>query len=115
MEQELSAFKYNQTTNSTEFKKLEEAHDSIMVQYSLVIFAAIALAFLKVFVFYILTCKASVNIHNAIIRKIINAGMTFFDANLSGNIINRLSRDLGILDEQLASTISEILSVSCSL
>ncbi|KAF2881307.1 hypothetical protein ILUMI_24863 [Ignelater luminosus] len=115
MEQELSGFKYNQTTNSTEFKNLEEAHDSIMVQYSLVIFGAIALTFLKVFVFYILTCKASVNIHNAILKKIINAVMTFFDANLSGNIINRLSRDLGILDEQLASTICEILSASMTL
>lgn len=111
MEQELSGFKLNQTTNSTEFKELEESHDFVMKQYSFVIFGAAILVLVRAIAFYYFSSRASMNLHNSIMDKVINAGMTFFDENLSGNIINRFSRDLGVLDEQLPYTVFDIVRV----
>ncbi|KAF2881309.1 hypothetical protein ILUMI_24865 [Ignelater luminosus] len=115
MEQEMSGFKLNQTTNSTEFKELEDAHDFVMKQYSFVIFGATILVLFRAIIFYMFSSRASMNLHNSIMDKIINAGMTFFDDNLSGNIINRFSRDLGVLDEHLPNTVFEIIRVTSML
>lgn len=115
MEQKLSGFRYNQTTNSTEYKKLEESHDSVMRNYSFVILAATIFTLLKSFAFFTFATIASRNIHNLVLEKILSAAMIFFDTHLSGNILNRFSRDLGILDEQMPYTIHEVTRVSTTL
>ncbi|KAK5646548.1 hypothetical protein RI129_005012 [Pyrocoelia pectoralis] len=115
MEQEMSGFRYNQTTDSTEFKELEQSNKNIMILYSFVVLLGAIFTFAKSFVFYYFTCKASVNIHKLILNKIINANMIFFNNNLSGNILNRLSRDLGILDEQLPQTMFFLLKTGLLL
>ncbi|KAF2881310.1 hypothetical protein ILUMI_24866 [Ignelater luminosus] len=115
MEQKLSGFRYNQTTNSTEYKELEESHDSVMKQYSFVILAATIFTLLKGFAFFTFATIASRNIHNLVLEKILNATMIFFDTHLSGNILNRFSRDLGILDEQMPYTIHEVTKIILTL
>lgn len=112
MEQEMSGFRFNQTTNSTEYKTLEDSHNSIMKQYSFVILAATAFTLIRAFAFFIFSSKASTNIHDSILNRILNAEMLFFDINLSGNVLNRFSRDLGIIDEQMPYVIFECTRVS---
>lgn len=112
MEQDMSGFRFNHTTDSTEYKKLEESHDSVMKQYSFVILAATLFTVLRAFAFFIFANKASINIHTSILDRILNATMIFFDTNLSGNVLNRFSRDLGIIDEQMPYTTSEVVRVS---
>ncbi|KAF2881312.1 hypothetical protein ILUMI_24868, partial [Ignelater luminosus] len=115
MEQELSGFRHNQTTNSTEYKELEKSHDSVMKQYSFVILGAVVLSLLNSFAFFTFAIKASKNIHNLILKRILNAAMMFFDTHLSGNILNRFSRDLGILDESMPYTVLDISGIILSL
>lgn len=43
--------------------------------------------------------------------NILGASMTFFDVNLSGNILNRFTRDLGIIDDSLPFIIYECVVV----
>ncbi|XP_031344905.1 probable multidrug resistance-associated protein lethal(2)03659 [Photinus pyralis] len=115
MEQEMSGFRYNQTTHSAEFKALEKSNKQIMILYSFVVLLGAVFTLAKSFLFYHFTCKASTNIHKLIIKKIINANMTFFNNNLSGNILNRMSRDLAILDERLPATLFYLLKVALLL
>ncbi|KAF5303209.1 hypothetical protein FQA39_LY10122 [Lamprigera yunnana] len=112
MEQEMSGFRFNQSTNTSEYKNLEQSHKNVMILYSFVILAVVLLTLCRAFSFFYFTTKASTKIHNLIINNIINARMTFFDKNLSGNVLNRLSRDVAIMDEQLPHTMFHVLKVS---
>ncbi|KAF5294164.1 hypothetical protein FQR65_LT10875 [Abscondita terminalis] len=111
MEQELSGFRMNQTTNSSEYAELEKSHDRVMKSYSFVVLAAAILTFLCSFTFFIFSSKASTNIHNTVLDKILKGAMTFFDSNLSGNVLNRFSRDLDIIDDHMPGTILNCLNV----
>lgn len=46
------------------------------------------------------------------VTKIINAVMVFFDNHTLGDIINKFSKDLAILDEQFPFVVFEFLNVS---
>ncbi|KAK4879942.1 hypothetical protein RN001_008088 [Aquatica leii] len=111
MEQELTGFRLNHTTNSTEYIKLEESHDRVMKSYSFVMLAAAIFTFLRSFTFFIFSSKASTNIHNSVLDNILNSVMTFFDSNLSGNVLNRFSRDLGVIDDYMPGIIFECINV----
>ncbi|KAF2888364.1 hypothetical protein ILUMI_17809, partial [Ignelater luminosus] len=105
MEEDLSGFRYNHTTDSPEYKLLKESHSSLMKLYSFIILAAAILTVLKTFAFFTFATLASRNVHNLMLGKVLNAAMMFFDTHLSGNILNRFSRDLGILDEKMPYTV----------
>ncbi|XP_031345180.1 probable multidrug resistance-associated protein lethal(2)03659 isoform X2 [Photinus pyralis] len=115
MEQELSGFRLNQTTNSTEYQKLEESHDNVMRLYSFVMLGTAIFTILRAYTFYTFSSKASTNIHNSVVDRILNTGMMFFDNNLSGSVLNRFSRDLGIIDEQMPNVLFECSSVILSV
>ena len=38
------------------------------------------------------------NIHHAVVTSLLNAKMEFFDINTSGRIVNRLSKDISVVD-----------------
>ncbi|XP_034841111.1 ATP-binding cassette sub-family C member 4-like [Maniola hyperantus] len=44
---------------------------------------------------------SSINLHNKMFSNILSATMRFFDTNPSGRILNRFSKDMGIVDEIL--------------
>ncbi|KAK4879943.1 hypothetical protein RN001_008089 [Aquatica leii] len=101
IERGLGEFKLNGTSNSTEYKQLEESRSEIIKLYSLVILLTAVFTILRSIVFFLFTTKASTNIHNSVLDKLLKSNMVFFDSNLSGNVLNRFSRDLGIIDEQM--------------
>lgn len=54
---------------------------------------------------------ASRNLHDFIFAKMIKATMTFFNSNPSGRILNRFSKDLGIIDEYIPSVLVDVIEV----
>lgn len=58
------------------------------------------------------TRKASLNLHNAMIEALVMASMAFYDNHFIGNILNRFSQDLTVVDEVLPSHINFFLMVS---
>ncbi|CAH1638630.1 unnamed protein product [Spodoptera littoralis] len=45
--------------------------------------------------------RSSIKLHNVMFRNILSATMRFFDTNPSGRILNRFSKDMGVVDEIL--------------
>ncbi|KAF5294167.1 hypothetical protein FQR65_LT10878 [Abscondita terminalis] len=114
-ERELSEFKQNKTTSAPEYKKLEESHSYIMKLYSFVILICAIFTIIRSFIFFSFTSRASINIHNIVLDKLLKTQITFFDTNLSGNVLNRFSRDLGVIDEQLPAMVYEFIRIALSL
>lgn len=55
---------------------------------------------------------ASVHLHDFVFSKVINASMSFFNNNPSGRILNRFSKDLGIIDEYIPNVFFDVIEVS---
>lgn len=45
--------------------------------------------------------RSSIRLHNKMFSDILHATMRFFDTNPSGRILNRFSKDMGVIDEIL--------------
>lgn len=109
----MSTYRVEGKENSTEYTELVDSSNTIMNQYFLVIVAMCTFMILRAITFFMYCAKASINIHFTVFTNLINACMTFFDKNLSGNIISRLTRDLHIVDESLPHAIFDCVRVRC--
>src|SRR5699024_6402511 len=61
--------------------------------------------------FFVTCIRASVNLHNIVFRSLIQAPIGFFDKTPIGIIMNRVSRDLGIIDDTLPPTAFEAVQI----
>ncbi|XP_074600383.1 ATP-binding cassette sub-family C member 4-like [Brevipalpus obovatus] len=73
---------------------------NIIIYCALVLGLFIA-TLLRAAMFFQMTFRASINLHNLIFYRILRCPMQMFEENPVGRILNRFSRDLGIVDEQL--------------
>lgn len=108
----MSMYRYENRTNSSEYIELVKTNSEVMTQYSAVVASLSVFMTLRAVIFFYYFARASTKVHSKVFSSIINADMTFFGRNLSGNIINRLSRDLGILDETLPNVVYSCVDVS---
>lgn len=63
-------------------------------------------------ILYTACMKASINLHDSMFSSISRASMRFFNTNRSGRILNRFSKDIGNIDEQLPRALMMVLVVS---
>ena len=54
--------------------------------------------------------SSSSNIHRQMLTAILKAPVLFFDTNPTGRIVNRFAKDIGIMDENLPSTLMNTAS-----
>ncbi|KAI8919432.1 P-loop containing nucleoside triphosphate hydrolase protein [Powellomyces hirtus] len=88
---------------------------AVDVGYYLTIYAAIGavslLALLiRIVVVYSGSLRASRRLHDTMLRKLLCAPMRFFDTTPMGRILNRFSRDIQCLDQEVASYSGEFLA-----
>ncbi|XP_018392357.1 PREDICTED: multidrug resistance-associated protein 4-like [Cyphomyrmex costatus] len=74
--------------------------DAIYV-YTFCIIACIVTTLLRSFLYMNISMNSSSNLHNTMFFKLLQARMSFFHSNPSGRILNRFSKDIGIIDEWL--------------
>ena len=57
--------------------------------------------FFNAFQFVDLGRKTSQNLHDVTICSLIKTSMSFFHKNSTGSILNRMAKDLGVVDDEL--------------
>ena len=67
---------------------------------------AVLLSIIRAAVFLNALINSSKNLHNSMLSEILKATVLFFDTNPIGRILNRFSRDIGIVDELLPDVFS---------
>ena len=102
-------------TNRTSFSQfcpwyVDPRNDLALWLLALLIFLGSALVFFRGFNFYYVLLQANRRLHNRMLRSIIGTPMHFFNTNPSGRIMNRFSKDIGFLDEQLPFVFYEFWS-----
>ncbi|XP_012058534.1 PREDICTED: multidrug resistance-associated protein 4-like [Atta cephalotes] len=86
--------------------------DAIYV-YTFCIIACIATTLFRSFLFMKISMNSSRNLHNIMFFKLLQARMFFFHNNPSGRILNRFSKDIGIMDEWLPKLMLEAFQGFC--
>lgn len=79
------------------------------------ILGTIVVTLSRSFLFFHVAMKASRNLHNAMYSGVVHATMLFFHTNPVGRILNRFSKDMGQVDEQLPAVMIDVIQVFLSL
>jgi ATP-binding cassette subfamily C (CFTR/MRP) protein 4 len=72
--------------------------------YTAIVLSIFGVALLRTFIFYNMCLRNSECLHNSALAALIHASMDFFEANPSGRILNRFSKDMDVIDDHLPRT-----------
>ncbi|XP_043470122.1 ATP-binding cassette subfamily C member 4-like [Leptopilina heterotoma] len=90
--------------------KLTESKRNLYIYiYSALICCAAIIIYIKYFCYYDMCLRSSINLHSNMFYNIIRASMLFFHSNPSGRIINRFSKDIGLVDRYLPNCLYGVL------
>ncbi|GJQ66875.1 hypothetical protein Trydic_g7898 [Trypoxylus dichotomus] len=105
---------FNLTYNSTIVDRLDNLSSQkslVPVIYTIILFVTGGTVLIKSFLFFSLSSRCSTILHNVCFSNIIKAPMAFFDTHLTGNILNRFSKDFATTDEFIPYIIYECLRI----
>ncbi|XP_063239626.1 probable multidrug resistance-associated protein lethal(2)03659 [Bacillus rossius redtenbacheri] len=91
------------------------SRDLCVYIFTALTFVTIGFILLKIFLFMHLCMLSSVHLHNNMFTKIIHLPMKFFNVNPSGQILNRFSKDMGTIDEQMPIVMLDCLTISFAI
>ena len=69
--------------------------------YAIFVGSILLISIVRAQVFFRSALRASSSLHKAAIERLMRAPLSFFHTNPSGRVLNRFSKDLGVIDEQL--------------
>ncbi|KAK3746327.1 hypothetical protein QZH41_008505, partial [Actinostola sp. cb2023] len=69
--------------------------------YGGMVVMAFVMAVSRAVLFFFATLNSSKNLHDAMAKAVMKAPVLFFDTNPAGRIMNRFSRDIGVMDDLL--------------
>ncbi|KAJ8978875.1 hypothetical protein NQ317_001204 [Molorchus minor] len=111
LQQKVLDLKDNSTVSQTYYEETSAKKDVSFTLYAVMVVLNAALNLIKYYALLVFCRKASVHLHQAMSLNIITAVMSFFDTHFIGNILNRFSLDLNIIDEYLPFIFPEFVSV----
>ncbi|CAK1548635.1 unnamed protein product [Leptosia nina] len=75
----------------------------------------VAVALIRAFLFFSLCMRSSIRLHDKMFECISLSPMSFFHVNPSGRILNRLSKDMGAVDELLPQAMLDSFQILLNL
>lgn len=102
----------NITENATSTIEQFFTTENCIFIYSLLIALVMSLVLLASYLFMKACMNASKNLHNKMFNNIVYTSMSFFNLNPSGRILNRFSKDMGSIDENLPEIMLDTMQVT---
>ncbi|KAJ3652255.1 hypothetical protein Zmor_018236 [Zophobas morio] len=89
--------------------------DNCLYIYSGLTLLLVIIALVCSLCFFRFCITTSTNLHNNMFRKIVSCSMYFFNTNESGRILNRFSKDIGLIDENLPLSMMDTFQISLNV
>ncbi|XP_057328153.1 probable multidrug resistance-associated protein lethal(2)03659 [Microplitis mediator] len=103
-----------QTPNKKSGLADQERFNCVYIFTALTVLTVIT-TFIRSFAFINLCVCASKRLHDKMFRSISRAPMRFFNTNSSGRVLNRFSRDMGVIDEYLPMNMIDCMQAALLL
>lgn len=81
------------------------------IVYTVLIGGLFCLTLLRTTCFFITCMRSSINLHTSLFKSVLKAPIKFFDYNPIGILLNRVSRDMGIVDDLLPPTAFDTIEI----
>ncbi|XP_045472450.1 probable multidrug resistance-associated protein lethal(2)03659 [Harmonia axyridis] len=94
---------------------MEISRTNIIYIYSGITIGTILCSLIYCLSFVAFFTKASINLHNTVVGRLIQGKMSFFDSNPGGRILNRFSKDMGIVDEYIPFILYDVVAIIVAL
>lgn len=112
----------NGTTSTTQTMTtfaIQNFTDQFTVEENGYIYAGLILALfvavlLRTTTFFSACMRASITMHDRLFRSVMDAPISFFDFNPIGILLNRISRDMGIVDDRLPQNAFDVFEIFTS-
>ncbi|KAG9509318.1 Multidrug resistance-associated protein 4, partial [Fragariocoptes setiger] len=82
--------------------------------YAVLILALFVVVLIRTTTFFVACMRSSINMHNRLFKSVIDAPISFFDFNPIGILLNRVSRDMGIVDDRLPQNAFDVFEIFTS-
>ncbi|XP_055936124.1 ATP-binding cassette sub-family C member 4-like isoform X2 [Argiope bruennichi] len=97
-----------------------DAASRVNTPYHLSVYAGLVLivfllSLLRTTCFFHMCMKASRNLHNKMFRCVLRSPVSFFDSNPVGRVLNRFSKDVGVIDETMPMAALDAVIIFCTL
>ena len=99
-------------TNTTELQNLMTIKHYVPWIYTILLVGTSVMLLTTSSYTFVLLGRANRKLHKAVFFKILRAPMSFFDNNLMGNILNRFSKDMSVVDEYIPFLVYQAMRVS---
>ena len=100
-------YQHQGNVTNTKIATIENEMPNVII-YCVLMGVLLILAFLRTLSVFLLSLRASISLHNRIFKRLLRAPLAFFEDNPIGRILNRFTRDMGFVDQQIPSTIVEL-------
>ncbi len=100
----LSLWTQKESLNSTAKLIDDLDRNTNILIFSALIGGLFLFSLVRTTVFFTICMKSSIILHNRLFESVIRASISFFDNNPIGVLLNRCSRDMGIIDDMLPPT-----------
>lgn len=79
--------------------------------YTILVASLFVLTLIRTTCFFITCMRSSIVLHNRLFRSVLKAPIKFFDSNPIGILLNRVSRDMGIVDDLFPPTAFDTIEI----
>ena len=102
--------------NQTSTEWLIEVHrNTMIIAFAVMVAALFLLSLVRTTVFFTICMRSSITLHNRLFESVIRAPISFFDNNPIGVLLNRCSRDLGLIDDMVPPTAFDAIEIFVQL
>ncbi|KAG2430853.1 hypothetical protein HXX76_009827 [Chlamydomonas incerta] len=87
----------------------QQAEPRWQITYAILTAVVVLLAVARFVIFFEASVSAATGLHNKMLKRVLRAPLSFFHSNPAGRIINRFSKDQGLVDDLLPAALGEVL------
>jgi ABC-type multidrug transport system fused ATPase/permease subunit len=87
----------------------------LMALYGGLVLASAAVSFARAIAFFDAAATAAAALHTAAVRRVLRAPLSFFEGQTSGRVLNRFSKDVGVLDDALPLVLFDFLNIATAI
>lgn len=107
---------FKETTHSNGTFEYKTFVDHFSQNESIAFFAGITIILFlwcctRNFAFFAVCMRSSIRLHNRLFKAVVRAPISFFDNNPPGIVLNRVSRDMGMIDDFLPATFYDTVTI----